>query len=554
MTSSFLRTLPAPLQNVSSLAMLASVGAHIIFFAGSSLLSAQESETPEKLRVVSLLPSQQSAVQQPPQNPNAPLPVPALPPKGQASFEGLPTLRPGEQPQAFRQLPTANANPNLQALAQKQQALRRELALRRQQQAIQQQQRSIQAQRQAQQQAQQQALQRQRVLEAARQQQAQQQARANPLTNDPPGGWSKGSEDLIPRIAAGQTTEFGQQGNGRDGFGLPAPPPDTKGQASGPGRNPAPVDLDKRKLEISKINDKIKEYRAFAEAVKELSPNKTPSNEIKGEQTIVSPAGVDLSELDGAVVEVRTYITKEGEKAATRVVEKAEQEVLNQAAKAAVEKYQPEKSEFGKTLVFRYGFKPSGAAPAAPGQASDAAQPEGKTAEKDSKDSANSPEKKDGAGKEDQSTAVEDKKKDESTATEDSKPETKEIDDQPAAQTAPKPDDKPATPAVEKTETQAPSAAGRQAPAALKQLPAAASPQPSAPEPKDVTDDKNKTSDAIGGAEQDTASQSSAPASEAESESDEEAEGKESATESEPLPSSYEENLLKKLKLDSLKK
>ncbi|PZD72024.1 hypothetical protein C1752_04047 [Acaryochloris thomasi RCC1774] len=546
MTSSLLRTLPAPLQNVSSLAMLASVGAHIIFFAGSSLLSAQESETPEKLRVVSLLPSQQSAVQQPPQNPNAPLPVPALPPKGRASFEGLPTLRPGEQPQAFRQSPAASANPNVQALAQKQQALRRELALRQQQQAIQQQQRSIQAQKQAQQQAQQQALRRQRVLQAA-QQQAQQQASANPLKNDPPGGWTVGSGDVkIPPIAAGQNPNFGFQGNKGDGFPLGNPPADSKTQAASQGSTSAPLDPKTATQKLSRTNEKIVEVRTFLGEVVKLSGG-IPANKSKPE-TLDSPSGADLSKLDEAVVEVRTYVTKEGEKAATRVVEKTDQEVLNQAALAAVEKYQPDSSDFDKTLIFRYSFKPSDAAPAVTGETSDAAQPESETAEKDSKDSTKSPEKKDEAGKEDPSTAVEDKKKDTPTAAEDSKPEAKEQKggDQPAAQTDSKPDEKTAKPAVEKTEAEA--AAESKTPAA-KPSPAATSPQPNpSPDPKEATD---KTSDAVGGAEQDTASASDLK-SEAEKNTEEETE--ESATESDSPSSSDEDNLLKKLNLDALKK
>lgn len=527
--------------------MLASVGAHIIFFAGSSLLSAQESDTVEKLRVVSLLPSQQSAVQQPPQNPNAPLPVPALPPKGPSSFEGLPTLRPGEQPQAFRQSPAASANPNLESLAKEQQALRQQLALRKQQQAIQQQQRAIQAQRQAQQQAQQQALQRKRVLEADRQQRAQQQARANPLTNDPPGGWTVGSEDVeVPSIAAGQNPNFGPQGNQRDGFPLGNPPADTKTQAANPGSTAAPLDPEAAKRKLSKANAKIAEVRTFLGDVVKLS-GRIPENKNKPE-TLAPPSGADLSQLDEAVVEVRTYVTKEGKKAATRVVEKTDQEVLNQAALAAVEKYQPDTSDFDKTLVFRYSFKPGDAAPSAsgPGQASDAAQP-GQPAKED-EGSAQSP-KTGEADQEKPPAAKDDKKKDKPAAADSpSKPEESRAKEEKGGdQSAPKADSKPAEktakPPAGKVETKTP-AKESETPAA-KEAPAATSPQ-SQPEPE-----ADKTSDAVGGVEPDTTS-ASEPKTEAEKAKEEEA--KKRAAESEAASSSDEGDPLKKLNLEALKK
>jgi hypothetical protein len=542
MTSSFLRSLPGPLQNVSNLAMLASLGAHVIFFAGSTLLSAQESTEPEKLRVVRLLPNAQSAVQ-PPQNPNAPLPVPALPPRGASSFAGLPTLRPGEQPQVFRTAPTVGTNPNIQALAKQQQVLRQQLALRRQQEAQQVQQAIEAQQQQAQQQAQQaqQQARRQQVLEQARQQQAQQQARANPLTdNNPQREWEIGSSDVrIPPVAAGQNPDFGQQ---QDGFPLNNPPADPKRQAFNPGRSPAPaVDPGEATQKLSQTNQKIAEVRGFLAEVVKLS-GRIPDRQDKPEETIASPAGADFSKADNKVVEVRTYITKEGEKAATRLVEKADQEVLNQAALAAVAKYKPERSEFDKTLVFRYSFKPGGTAPASPGQASDPAQSEDKeaaTGAKNTKDSAQSP-AKDQTGKD--SAA---KQEDKPAAKANSKPAAKQEkkDEQPAAKQDPKPDAKTAKPAA-RTETKAPAANNSTAPGA-KQPPAAAN---SAPAAKDAADQ----SDAVGGAELEQAPKP--PTSEPTSEPEEAQEDvkEENTGESDPLPSSHEEDLLKKLKLKSL--
>ncbi|MGB7416800.1 MAG: hypothetical protein WA902_21570, partial [Thermosynechococcaceae cyanobacterium] len=86
MNSSFLQSLPAPLRQASTLAMLASVGAHIAFFTGSTLISAQGEATPQKLRVVRLLPPSQTSLQQPPIDPNVTLPVPAQPPPVGSSF------------------------------------------------------------------------------------------------------------------------------------------------------------------------------------------------------------------------------------------------------------------------------------------------------------------------------------------------------------------------------------------------------------------------------------------------------------------------------------
>ncbi len=526
MTSSFS---PSPFKSVSGLAMLASVGAHVVFFTGSALLSAPAPETPEKLRVVRLQRQAQNPGPQSPKNPDALLPPPPeLPPKGQSSLAGLPSLKPNAQ--AFRQPSKVPPKVDLQALARKEQALRQELFLRQQQQQIREQQKILQDQQKAalgqQQQA---AAKRKQALAEAEKERNQRALAANPINNDPQGGWSLGSGDVrIPPVAANQTPTSGPQ---QDGFDIPPPPGDPKQQGGTSGGNTSPpVNVADATASLSQTGQKAASTFNWLNKIARETNGPVPKSRVI-EQQLAFPADAVQGKDEDNSVEVRAFITPEGEKRFPELIVKSEQVALNQAAIEAVKQYEPTESDLGKALVFQYTFQTGGLEtpsssdqPSTPPSEKEAkeqdAEPVESSDSKENKEKEKEKKEEEQKNKEEQdkTSAEKDEKPQEAEKTDEStssQPEEAKNQDKKAVSPPAKPDSVGGAESQKQTESSTPTPDPQPSPTESSKP----SPEPSKPE-INSEEDKDKPS---------------VPSSESQ-------------------PSSEDENPLKPLNLDALKK